>query len=557
MRKILGNFSHAEILSFSTVNKTWNLSAKSLLKARGNTRAVIGTIRKERSNPNWRDWIHGVGPLKIRSTPMRTTEAPACKDLVQFSKVIQEMSIVPFSQLKLQVCINHAGPCETIDESTINLITDHMTIRVLELEVRAAKENSEQGGHLECCNAVKVLEMILARSSRQIVELSIWKPCGFVIDETLIPNPGAFPRLKILKYDYFCAGRRPARSELTFLQNIVSQAPNLQELHLQTSTDQFPGRQIRTPKDAAIAEYIIREVLKDSSALLVLSREPTMGLIRPVTLHRVLAVKYVEPYGAETSYQAMASLIRKSRNTLVQAKLDTTQLVQIILDDCPMPKLRRVFLRANFRRLRRSYPALMEAILRKRAWSRCFPALETFEVWYWDTELKPEAMKEFTNELATRQDFAEREQCQADVILPVENLRLFDMILPYFTDREFKFLTELCPGTKRLEVTEQSIHSYIWGQLSTLEHLVMHISGTRCFDSTYCGLHADELAELGNKSTEYLKAVHLVPTQPPIIHLKGNLCILTSFHVNMLRNYNLNTILWHSSKGALLVFFKP
>ena len=40
-------------------------------------------------------------------------------------------------------------------------------------------------------------------------------------------------------------------------------------------------------------------------------------------------------------------------------------------------------------------------------------------------------------------------------------------------------------------------------------------------DGILCGIRDEEVAELKKMPTEWLKAIHIVPTQPPLAFLRG------------------------------------
>ena len=56
--------------------------------------------------------------------------------------------------------------------------------------------------------------------------------------------------------------------------------------------------------------------------------------------------------------------------------------------------------------------------------------------------------------------------------------------------------------------------------IGTLE-LVSPGPGLQMMDDVFCGLHPEEVEDFKWKDEEFLKAVHIVPIRPSIVHVKG------------------------------------
>ena len=180
MRKILDNFSHKEILSLTLVNKTWNFVGKSLLKARGNTVAILGRVRKpaerddddddddDDSSSDSSDSSFDSSVSHRRWTVHGTIRSP-CEDLVDFAQVLGGMTTIPFSGLEINVSHENSlsGGCPVIDESVVSLITSKVPVTHFAMRANSPLSSYYQKEYMPC-SAFGPFPLILKENAHRI-----------------------------------------------------------------------------------------------------------------------------------------------------------------------------------------------------------------------------------------------------------------------------------------------------------------------------------------------------------------------------------------------------
>ena len=553
---------------FSLVNKTWNFEAKSLLKARGNTVAIIPDGRKWdlENEPNdccavknaMEEWDGGCYPYDAPAPLSPATErqhsstaGTGCEKLDRFAKSVEGMSVVPFlelnTQLKLHYHLSNSSPT-LFDEFTMNNVAAKVTIPKMRVEIDDGSDYGLRKGEEElkcerglccCCNSVSFLNSVLSANAHQLVQLSVIVPGISTLNLESIANKSCgFPQLKIFKFDgpeHVLLRDRPKL--LSFLKNFVGCAPKLEQLHLGHLT----GRTMECHRwgggyEGVPLEDMVTTVIGERNILLVCNRYPDeVPELSPAIWNKLAVRKFIledfhnELYdyfdqddddGAdhEINCAPLNVILRNSQSTLELAKMNSLILAQITINGLVFTKLQKLCLK--FPSSRENYPAFRAAVLRKQAWKLCFPNLKVLIVQQatWGAN-RPELIRELCGKL--RDSFGTFPAAGgANSWMGAQQLVVGDLQLSLY---DFACLGELCPNVKNLCWQNRSRLAlpYFFTRLKSIEIIDLIVWESEDLDWMFCGIHPEEAEELKSKDVEYLQAVHLIPVCPPITPLQS------------------------------------
>ena len=486
------NFPDPQILSFTLVNKIWNFEGKSLLKTRGKLVCTIGRTTTEKSSnqlPVTFQESNVLGEDTNTSAAGAKPNATACENLMEFARDLEGLSVVPFFGLNINIEMTHPGSCPDSVGSAISTVTSAVPIRMLSFDT------GDGSGEVKAnCQAFLFFKQI---------------------------QSSVFLQLKIFKVDYDSSN--VVQAELPLLKKIVGGAPNLEEFHF----DSFYKYQLRFGggEDTLLAN-VADEVLDGSKALLVRYTEPD-EIPDPTKsyLNRLAVVHFghgiMSNINESPHWDVKKVILENSRQTLVEARLEVSTLALILRHGLIFRNLREISLEIPV--WHHDHPEFMSKILCSESWKRCFPRLRTLAMA--ETFMGPNA--ETMSQLIG--GFPNFEPCptvQEPCPEPgIEELKLLQgEYEPFLEVREHlaAFLYRLCPGVKRVRLvdTEQNLGLLMY-MFKSMEDLQIHVTRTENLDPVFCGLDAEEVKELEGKDLDYLKAVHIVPSDPTIAHLTG------------------------------------
>ena len=321
--------------------------------------------------------------------------------------------------------------------------------------------------------------------------------------------------------------------ELLFVKNVARNATNLRELHFQLHLEE--------PDEVEWLETQMDD-LSDKSGVLFVCEFSNYGsddfepgeLLTQDHFSR-LAIRQLYDYTfGHIDKDVLDSVLPNSRKTLATADIHVLWLAKMFQHGMRFENLLELTVYINFPYFRRKYPALLHEILRANLWKRCFPNLRKLKVIEPEREPEPElqdCIEEEDHEDAIVETIAGFHSISVEQTIPNSHLlevrglnRIEDFWDGVFlTEGELDFACSLCPHVKELKTRGMySQFPYLWGHLKCLEsfHVVL-LKEIENIDSTFCGIHQEEAAQLKKNDVKYLNEVHIVPIRPPLTHAAG------------------------------------
>ena len=290
----------------------------------------------------------------------------ACEDLATLASMLKLKKTHPFTGMWIELNANHLGPCEPTLKSDFQIISSRVPMKYFRIEIWFDRNEHFGNDWRGNCEVMPYLDLILKDHAHQLVQLELLGWQNFCFRENLPCIPIGFPLLKIL----FWVNPWPLNpSDNEFLKTIVANAPNLQELH------SLPGEAENVEE---LMEFLY-SALEGSKAVLVNSRATSMSAAR---FYNRLAVRdgnvlfLSDDILDARDFEARMAVLRNSRDTLLDARLNTLFFAQIVMDGTQFSKLSQLELSLKLSYLRRECPALLKIMCGKGFFGRIFPKLE-------------------------------------------------------------------------------------------------------------------------------------------------------------------------------------
>ena len=442
----------------------------------------------------------------------------ACKDFLQFTKMLDNLDIVPYTEFSITVDPEHSGPCARLTEDELDLLVLKVPTKILQIASRGTDRR------VTCNAAVAIIDRLLHVNAHQLVELSINVPCSFVcVIVQRVANSCGFPRLKAFRLNL--KGRVHGAEKV--VQTVVRTAPSLEELQLGESPLEdgvFYGTGVLIE-----AVRLVYPLLVGSGVNVVLDKVESGLFELPANwLERVVVRSFKPLYGPTTVREVLEApqmLLRNSLKTLETAEFDMPAFAQVILLQLPFTKLKKVQLTVSVRFLREQPQGLLNSIFCQDTWRRCFPRLRSL------TLVKScfrGSVKEFMAKIMTstvpsriKMNVAAEGKSKFGFRLDKLSIAGSSNCLPTeywaFLGNLFSHINHVLIDCVMSEVEQALSH------LVSVEHLEVAISDptTAVADGIFCGIHCLEVRELYQKDVEYLKAAHIVPSRPSILRPKS------------------------------------
>ena len=382
IRKILAHLPHSEVLRFSLVNKSWSLEAKTLLKMRGNVVATVGPAKRPGSDHQYEILKTDFNAARVEagthwSTQQSSTSRErrsACADLVSLAKIVECMSIVPFSSLNILVAA-HAHPdgsCAALQPATIKTLGELVPMRRLRIII-----SSEDG---MSCKAVHHFWSLLEACATQLEELLVFAPsdaaASAVFAQRKTRSPMTFPQLKILKFDananhteWPMRLRDPCKytgksEDFVILRDVIANVPKLEQLHLDKQNfDRWAQQILQIPEELTFRNTtawmtgIVHQLLRERDNVVFVF--PSIGQFLCQTLEfqasfKRFACRYID-YIPEDSYPNDFDIrVQSSRKIAESADFGILRLSSPLPDG--VPKSEKTCLNTGFDTLERSIP---------------------------------------------------------------------------------------------------------------------------------------------------------------------------------------------------------
>ena len=480
------NLSVSDLLTCSLVSKRWNYEARSVLR-------------------------------DFRQCFARTDGKQPCTDLTRFESEIPRMIINPFTGLTINVQQYHriSGMCIGEDNKELlgvnyDFITNDLRLKYLKISLGWPNRDCHK------CPAVQVILTILKRNARSLQEISFEKiPLDAQIYEPGdLSNEGSgLPNLKVLKFPH---GYRMAHLAGNLVQDLILCAPNLEELHLESSADEIdflPEERLRIVKSFIFKPRIASDV----------NFYQRFALSRPKLRHLTAWYANLGNLDEDLGWDALRSILLSSCDTLEQLRIDA--IVAMMLTRMELPPLWNVHTLMVGVEMGSFTGTPILSALRNLNFNQMFPSLSAVFFYqlpglrhvetehFFDLPLHGNINNNNNNNIETGKMSRNIRHITLQECLATGSVQYWGTMFPHIvtltgsTDRNNKIPYEriwrLWPNMQRIEVREKVFNP------------------AYSLDSAFLGIYEQEVADLQRQTPEFLKAVHIVPLGPNITSLRG------------------------------------
>ena len=413
-------------------------------------------------------------------------------------------SIVPVNGISIDfdeaghppsICV---GEKENIGEY-YSQILDRIQVKFLEIDWRC--ESYDIPANAGNCPALKLIRKIFKERFSALEELSIRHLPPYIqlyspsdITEGRILSR----RLRILEFS-----ETIKTTSLQIILDLMRAAPNLEELRLTSPTSNLEFMPVEKL-------HLIKEYRFDSISIEQIVRfADTNPKLRKFTIEAPLSYFY-----ANQLCDAMKKILISSRQTLEILEIDLF-IVSLFLKwnlAEPFEKLENLFISVDF-----SPPAArLRDSLKYVNFSRLFPALKS---------VVAVENEHHEHEIPYYESNLPREACRAEPATTITEL----CAIGFLDEDRVGYFRNVFPQVITFEARGDGFglgpYEHIWKcwpMLKNVKVFEFDLDNETNLDAQFCGIHAEEAAELQEKDEEYLNMINIVPIRPAVTCLQSN-----------------------------------